>query len=198
MGQNSLRGRPGRGAGTALARAWREAFRLAGGSGQTQRLRRGSSRFRRAALRGTPLLPDTPHGHHLPPLRAQAQMKILVIGGGGREHALAWKIVQSPKAEKVFVAPGNAGSAREAKCENVSIAAEDVDGLLRFAQQNKIDLTIVGPEAPLVLGVVDRFRAAGLRIFGPTKNAAQLEGSKAFAKDFLARHKIPTAAYANL
>ena len=124
-------------------------------------------------------------------------MKILIIGGGGREHALAWKIARSPRAEKVFVAPGNAGSAREAKCENVAIAAEDVDGLLRFAQQNKIDITIVGPEAPLVQGVVDRFRAANLRIFGPTKAAAQLEGSKAFAKDFLARHKIPTAAYGN-
>ena len=124
-------------------------------------------------------------------------LKVLVIGGGGREHALAWKIAQSPRAEKVFVAPGNAGSAREAKCENVAIAAEDVDGLLHFAQQNKIDLTIVGPEAPLVLGVVDRFIAAGLRCFGPTRSAAQLEGSKAFAKDFLARHKIPTAAYGN-
>ena len=124
-------------------------------------------------------------------------MKILVIGGGGREHALAWKIARSPRAEKVFVAPGNAGSAREAKCENVAVAAEDVDGLLRFAQQNKIGLAIVGPEAPLVQGVVDRFRAANLRIFGPTKAAAQLEGSKAFAKDFLARHKIPTAAYGN-
>ena len=124
-------------------------------------------------------------------------MKILVIGGGGREHALAWKIARSPRAEKVFVAPGNAGSAREAKCENVAVAAEDMDGLLRFAQQNKIGLAIVGPEAPLVQGVVDRFRAANLRIFGPTKAAAQLEGSKAFAKDFLARHKIPTAAYGN-
>ncbi|MBI3777313.1 MAG: phosphoribosylamine--glycine ligase [Gammaproteobacteria bacterium] len=124
-------------------------------------------------------------------------MKILVIGGGGREHALAWKIAQSPKAGKIFVAPGNAGSAREAKCENVAIAAEDVDGLLRFAQQNKIDLTVVGPEAPLVLGVVDKFRAAQLRIFGPTQGAAQLEGSKAFTKDFLARHMIPTAAYGN-
>jgi phosphoribosylamine--glycine ligase len=124
-------------------------------------------------------------------------MKILIIGGGGREHALAWKIAQSPRAGKIFVAPGNAGTAREAKCENVVIAAEDVDGLLRFAQQNKIDLTVVGPEAPLVLGVVDRFRAAGLRIFGPTKDAARLEGSKAFTKDFLARHKIPTAAYGN-
>jgi phosphoribosylamine--glycine ligase len=122
-------------------------------------------------------------------------MKILIIGGGGREHALAWKIAQSPKAEKVFIAPGNAGTAREAKCQNVALAAEDLDGLLHFAQQNGIDLTVVGPEAPLVLGVVDRFRAAGLRIFGPTQAAAQLEGSKAFAKDFLARHKIPTTAY---
>ncbi len=124
-------------------------------------------------------------------------MKILIIGGGGREHALAWKIAQSPKVEKIFVAPGNAGTAREKKCENIAIQAEDVDGLLKFAQQNKIELTIVGPEAPLVLGVVDRFRAAGLRCFGPTKAAAQLEGSKAFTKDFLARHKIPTAAYGN-
>ncbi|MCR4347808.1 MAG: phosphoribosylamine--glycine ligase [Sulfuricaulis sp.] len=125
------------------------------------------------------------------------KLKVLVIGGGGREHALAWKIAQSPKVEKVFVAPGNAGTAREAQCENVAIAAEDVDGLLNYAQQNKIDLTVVGPEAPLVLGVVDRFRSAGLRCFGPTQAAAQLEGSKAFTKDFLARHKIPTAAYGN-
>jgi phosphoribosylamine--glycine ligase len=125
------------------------------------------------------------------------KLKVLVIGGGGREHALAWKIAQSPRVEKIFVAPGNAGSAREARCENVAINAEDVDGLLRFALANKIDLIVVGPEAPLVLGVVDRFRASGLRCFGPTKAAAQLEGSKAFAKDFLARHKIPTAAYAN-
>jgi phosphoribosylamine--glycine ligase len=124
-------------------------------------------------------------------------LRVLIIGGGGREHALAWKIAQSPKVEKIFVAPGNAGTAREPKCENVAIAAEDVDGLLRFAEHNKIDLTVVGPEAPLVLGVVDKFRAAGLRIFGPTKDAAQLEGSKAFTKDFLARHKIPTAAYGN-
>jgi phosphoribosylamine--glycine ligase len=123
------------------------------------------------------------------------KLKVLVIGGGGREHALAWKIAQSPRAEKVFVAPGNAGSAREAKCENVAIAAEDVDDLLRFAQQNKIDLTIVGPEAPLGLGVVDRFHAAGLRIFGPMKAAARLEGSKIFAKEFLLRHGIPTAEY---
>jgi phosphoribosylamine---glycine ligase len=124
-------------------------------------------------------------------------MNILIIGGGGREHALAWKTAQSARVRKVYVAPGNAGTAREAKCENVAIAAEDVDGLLKFAQTNKIDLTIVGPEAPLVLGAVDRFRAAGLRCFGPVQAAAQLEGSKAFAKDFLARHKIPTAAYGN-
>jgi phosphoribosylamine--glycine ligase len=124
-------------------------------------------------------------------------MKVLIIGGGGREHALAWKVAQSVRVQKVFVAPGNAGTAHESKCENVAIAADDVDGLLKFAQSNKIDLTIVGPEAPLVLGVVDRFRAAGLRCFGPTKASAQLEGSKAFAKDFLARHKIPTAAYGN-
>src|SRR3989338_6860629 len=112
-------------------------------------------------------------------------MKVLVIGGGGREHALAWKVAQSPKVAKVFVASGNAGTAHESKCENISIPAEDVDGLLKFAQTNKIDLTVVGPEAPLVLGVVDKFRAAGLRIFVPTKAAAQLEGSKALAKDFL-------------
>ena len=124
-------------------------------------------------------------------------MNILIIGSGGREHALSWKVAQSPRVQKVFVAPGNAGTAREGKCENVAIAAEDVDGLLKFAQNNKIDLTIVGPEAPLVLGLVDRFRAAGLRCFGPVQAAAQLEGSKAFAKDFLARHKIPTAAYGN-
>jgi len=122
-------------------------------------------------------------------------MNILIIGGGGREHALAWKTAQSARVQKVYVAPGNAGTAHEPKCENVAIAAEDVDGLLNFAQGNKIDLTIVGPEAPLVLGVVDRFRAAGLRCFGPVQAAAQLEGSKAFAKDFLARHNIPTAAY---
>ena len=124
-------------------------------------------------------------------------MNILIIGNGGREHALAWKVAQSARVRKIYVAPGNAGTARETKCENVAIAAEDVDGLLQFAQSNKIDLTIVGPEIPLVLGVVDRFRAAGLRCFGPTKASAQLEGSKAFAKDFLARHKIPTAAYGN-
>jgi phosphoribosylamine---glycine ligase len=124
-------------------------------------------------------------------------MKVLIIGGGGREHALAWKVAQSARVDKVFVAPGNAGTATEAKCGNVAIAADDVVGLLNFAQSNQIDLTIVGPEAPLVIGVVDRFSAAGLRCFGPTQGAAQLEGSKAFTKDFLARHRIPTAAYGN-
>jgi phosphoribosylamine--glycine ligase len=124
-------------------------------------------------------------------------MQILIIGGGGREHALAWKVAQSPRVVRVYVAPGNAGTAHEAKCQNVAIGAEDVDGLLKFAQDNLIDLTIVGPEAPLVLGVVDRFQSQGLRIFGPSQKGAQLEGSKAFAKDFLARHKIPTAAYGN-
>ncbi|HLF98085.1 MAG TPA: phosphoribosylamine--glycine ligase [Methylococcaceae bacterium] len=122
-------------------------------------------------------------------------MKVLVIGGGGREHALAWKTAQSPHVEQVFVAPGNAGTAREPKVENVAIAAEDVEALLGFARDNAIDLTIVGPEAPLVRGVVDAFRAAGLQIFGPTRKAAQLEGSKAFCKDFFARHAIPTAEY---
>ena len=124
-------------------------------------------------------------------------MKVLVIGNGGREHALAWKAAQSPLAEKVFVAPGNPGSAREPKVENVAIGATDIPALLAFAQAEQIGLTIVGPEAPLVKGVVDAFRAAGLAIFGPTQAAAQLEGSKAFSKDFLARHKIPTAEYQN-
>ena len=124
-------------------------------------------------------------------------MKVLVIGGGGREHALAWKAAQSAQVEKVFVAPGNAGTAREAKMENVAIDVEDINSLKSFAQDNNIGLTIVGPEAPLVIGVVDEFQAAGLKIFGPSKGAAQLEGSKAFTKDFLARHNIPTAAYGN-
>ena len=124
-------------------------------------------------------------------------MNILIIGNGGREHALAWKVRQSPLASKVFVAPGNAGTALEEGIENVAISATDVPALVKFAQQNAIELTIVGPEAPLVVGVVDAFRAAGLKIFGPTQAAAQLEGSKAFTKDFLARHNIPTAEYQN-
>jgi phosphoribosylamine--glycine ligase len=122
-------------------------------------------------------------------------MKILVIGGGGREHALAWKAAQSPLADIVYAAPGNAGTAREPKLENVAIGPEAIDELLDFAKRKAIDLTIVGPEAPLVLGVVDAFEAAGLKCFGPSQGAAQLEGSKSFTKDFLARHGIPTAAY---
>lgn len=122
-------------------------------------------------------------------------MNILVIGSGGREHALAWKAAQSPLVDKVFVAPGNAGTAREAKLENVEIGAEATGELITFALANEIGLTIVGPEAPLVGGLVDDFNAAGLRCFGPTRAAARLEGSKSFTKDFLARHKIPTADY---
>ncbi|PSW41668.1 phosphoribosylamine--glycine ligase [Photobacterium leiognathi] len=124
-------------------------------------------------------------------------MKVLIIGNGGREHALGWKVAQNPQVETVFIAPGNAGTALEPKLENVAIGVEDIAGLVEFAQNNQIALTIVGPEAPLVIGVVDAFRAAKLPIFGPTEAAAQLEGSKAFTKDFLARHNIPTAEYQN-
>ena len=124
-------------------------------------------------------------------------MKVLIIGNGGREHALAWKAKQSPLVTRVFVAPGNAGTAHEGSIENVAIAATDIPALLAFAKEQRIGLTIVGPEAPLVKGVVDAFRAEGLAIFGPTAASAQLEGSKAFAKDFLARHAIPTAEYQN-
>ncbi|MGI2206067.1 phosphoribosylamine--glycine ligase [Shewanella oncorhynchi] len=124
-------------------------------------------------------------------------MKVLIIGGGGREHALAWKAAQSAQVVTVYVAPGNAGTALEPNVENLAISATDIPALLDFAKTNKIELTIVGPEAPLVIGVVDAFNAAGLAIFGPTKAAAQLEGSKAFTKDFLARHNIPTAGYKN-
>ena len=123
-------------------------------------------------------------------------MNVLIIGSGGREHALAWKVAQDERVEKVFVAPGNAGTAIEAKCENVAIDVLELDKLVAFAKDN-VSLTIVGPEAPLVAGVVDRFRAQGLPCFGPTAGAAQLEGSKAFTKDFLARHQIPTAEYQN-
>ncbi|MGY1426565.1 phosphoribosylamine--glycine ligase [Lysobacter sp. A289] len=123
-------------------------------------------------------------------------MKILVIGAGGREHALAWKLAQSPRVTEVLVAPGNAGTATEGKCRNVDVAATDIDGLLALVEREGVAVTLVGPEAPLVAGVVDHFRAAGHRIFGPSAAAAQLEGSKAFAKDFLARHGIPTAFYA--
>ena len=123
-------------------------------------------------------------------------MKLLVIGSGGREHALAWKLAQSPRVTDILVAPGNAGTAHTAKCRNVALNVTDIAGLLKLAQDEAVALTVVGPEVPLVAGVVDTFRAAGLRIFGPTAAAAQLEGSKAYAKDFLARHGIPTAYYA--
>lgn len=122
-------------------------------------------------------------------------MKVLVIGGGGREHALAWKLAQSPRVTEVFVAPGNAGTALEANVTNVDLSVSDLDGLVAFAESNAIDYTVVGPEAPLVDGVVDRFEAKGLRCFGPRADCAQLEGSKAFTKEFLKRHNIPTAAY---
>jgi len=124
-------------------------------------------------------------------------MNVLIIGSGGREHALAWKAAQSPRVAKVFVAPGNAGTARESKVENIAIDPLAFDQLIAFVETNNIELTIVGPEAPLVAGVVDAFEVRGLRCFGPRKGAAQLEGSKAFTKDFLARHKIPTADYQN-
>ena len=123
-------------------------------------------------------------------------MKVLVIGSGGREHALAWRLAQSERVTEVIVAPGNAGTAREDKCRNAAVAVTDIDGLLALARAEGVAFTLVGPEAPLVLGVVDLFREHGLRIFGPRRAAAQLEGSKAFAKDFLARHGIPTAHYA--
>jgi phosphoribosylamine--glycine ligase len=123
-------------------------------------------------------------------------MKILIIGSGGREHALAWKCAQSARVSEVIVAPGNAGTATEPKVRNADVRAEDLAALLALARSQKVDLTIVGPEAPLVAGIVDRFIAAGLRCFGPSQSASQLEGSKSFTKEFLRRHKIPTAAYA--
>ena len=122
-------------------------------------------------------------------------MKILVIGSGGREHALAWKLARSSQVDEVLVAPGNAGTALEPDMENVDVSADDLDGLVALARDRKIDLTVVGPEAPLAAGVVDRFTEAGLKCFGPTADAAQLESSKAFAKEFLSRHEISTAAW---
>ncbi|MBS0396475.1 MAG: phosphoribosylamine--glycine ligase, partial [Proteobacteria bacterium] len=123
-------------------------------------------------------------------------MRVLIVGSGGREHALAWKVAASPRVAQVLVAPGNAGTATEPKCRNVPVAADDVAALRALALAERIDLTIVGPEAPLVGGIVDQFQAAGLACFGPTRANARLEGSKAFAKEFLSRHRIPTAAYA--
>ena len=122
-------------------------------------------------------------------------MKVLIVGSGGREHALAWKCAQT--ADEVLVAPGNAGTAREDGVRNIAVSSDDIDGLIELAKAESVDLTIIGPEAPLVAGIVDRFEAAGLACFGPSANASQLEGSKAFTKDFLARHNIPTAAYRN-
>ncbi|MGB5591338.1 MAG: phosphoribosylamine--glycine ligase, partial [Gammaproteobacteria bacterium] len=124
-------------------------------------------------------------------------MKVLVIGGGGREHALAWQCARADEVETVYVAPGNAGTALEPGIRNVDITADDVDALLAFVVDQDIDLSIVGPEAPLVAGIVDRFKAQGLACFGPLANSARLEGSKAFSKEFLQRHNIPTAAYAS-
>lgn len=123
------------------------------------------------------------------------RVRVLVIGSGGREHALAWKLAASPRVREVLVAPGNAGTACEPGCRNVEVPADDVPGLLALARREQVHLTVVGPEGPLSLGVVDAFRSAGLRIFGPTRSAARLESSKAFTKDFLARHHIPTAEY---
>ena len=122
-------------------------------------------------------------------------MQVLVIGSGGREHALAWKLSQSPDVSTVYVAPGNAGTALEPNIENINIAIDDFAGLSAFAQQHGIDLTVVGPEGPLVDGIVDHFMNLNLRCFGPSAKAAQLEGSKSFTKDFLARHNIPSAEY---
>jgi len=124
-------------------------------------------------------------------------MKVLVIGGGGREHALAWKLSQSPCVDEVVVAPGNAGTARESGCRNANVDAEDIEGLLRLAREEGVGFTVVGPEAPLVHGIVDAFQAAGLPCFGPNKDAARLEASKAYSKAFLERHGIPTGAYAS-
>jgi phosphoribosylamine--glycine ligase len=122
-------------------------------------------------------------------------VRVLIVGGGGREHALAWKCAQAAQVDQVLVAPGNAGTALEAKCRNLDVAADDIDSLVQAAIDNQVHVTIVGPEQPLVAGIVDRFEAAGLRCFGPTAAAARLEGSKAFAKEFLIRYQIPTARY---
>ena len=124
-----------------------------------------------------------------------ACIRVLIVGGGGREHALAWKCAASPRVREVLVAPGNAGTAREPRVRNVAVAADDLEGLVALALREQVDLTIIGPEVPLVLGITDLFQSRGLACFGPSKAASQLEGSKAFTKEFLARHGIPTAAY---
>ena len=133
------------------------------------------------------------NGGSVEALEEQRAMKILLVGSGGREHALAWKLAQSPHCDKLYAAPGNPGMARCAEC--VPIQAEDLDGLQKFAVEKKIGLTVVGPEQPLVAGIVDRFRAAGLRIFGPTREAAQVEGSKEWAKTVMMHHAVPTAEF---
>ncbi|RPI97673.1 MAG: phosphoribosylamine--glycine ligase, partial [Candidatus Aminicenantes bacterium] len=120
-------------------------------------------------------------------------MKILIVGSGGREHALAWKIAKSPRAEKVYCAPGNGGTRLVA--ENVPLADTDIAGLADFAEREKIGLTVVGPEVPLTMGIVDEFERRGLRVFGPSKKAAEIEGSKVFAKEFMSRHRIPTGRF---
>ena len=120
-------------------------------------------------------------------------MKVLVVGGGGREHAIRWKLAQSEKVDKIFCAPGNAGIAKVAEC--VAVGAEDIDGICGFAKENDIDLAVIGPEVPLAMGIVDELEAAGVKTFGPNKKCSQLEASKSFTKDFLARHQIPTAGY---
>jgi phosphoribosylamine--glycine ligase len=122
-------------------------------------------------------------------------LKVLVVGGGGREHALAWKLAESPRVGEVLVAPGNAGTAAEAKCRNIPVAAEDLDRLLDLAEEEDVDLTVVGPEAPLALGIADMFEAAGRRILGPRRRAAEIESSKVYAKTFMERHRIPTARF---
>jgi phosphoribosylamine--glycine ligase len=124
-------------------------------------------------------------------------MKVLVVGSGGREHALAWKCAQSPRVTEVLVAPGNAGTAGEPRVRNVEVGSEDIAALAALAEREQVDLTIIGPETPLVLGIVDMFETRGLRCFGPRQAPAQLEGSKAFTKEFLRRHRIPTASYAS-
>ena len=122
-------------------------------------------------------------------------MRVLLIGGGGREHALAWKLVQSPNVEKLYAAPGNPGMALLKKCECINLNVDDLEGIADYAEEKSIDLTVVGPEAPLVAGLADVFKRRGLPVFGPSKAAAQLEGSKAFSKELMAKYNIPTAFF---
>ena len=150
-----------------------------------------TTRHRTAAANHVTPEPDSAHS-----LSSNGRLTVLVAGGGGREHALAWKLAQSERVARVLVAPGNAGTACEPRVENVAVGAEDVEGLVALAHERSVDLTVVGPEAPLVAGIADRFGAEGLRIFGPSAAAARVEGSKAFTKAFLAEHGIPTARYA--